>query len=193
MKKNFLDKKGLAAPQILVVVLIIAAILGAGWLLNKDYSTNSTTNNSAKTDTSTTPTSTSGTFTFKEFGVKVALPPALNGLKYTASAPPAAANAPSIVLLKLNNDEYTKLANKCVGAPDGTEQSFATLIKTPVVGNAPPSVENLKQFNDFYIGNLGGALKDPVCKDAATKKSLTDLTNKLNAALKESFQTAQKV
>jgi len=194
MSKQAESKRGVATSQLVIVALVIIAalIIGVAWAHSKnDKTQNSTSTNSAKTQTSVNQNSPK--FTFKEFGVAVTLPPALQGLKYTVSTPPATANAPSIVLLKLEMDNYTKLANKCTGQPAGTEQSFATLIKSPVVPGAQPAVENLKQFDSFYIGNLGGALQNPTCKDDTTKKSLVDTTNTLNAALKSAFATAQKV
>jgi hypothetical protein len=193
MSKKILNKKGLAPPQIALAALIIIAILGVGWLVNNNYSSKGSNNKTPSTANAPATASSAKSLEFKEYGVKINLPADLNGLKYSVSTPPASANAPNIVLVKLNMDEYTKLANKCMGTPTGTEQSFATLIKTPQLGNTPPSVPALKQFGDFYIGNLGPALQNPTCKDGATQKSLSDLSKKLDTALKTAFDSAQKV
>lgn len=188
MNSKISNNKGPASPQLLVLALIVLVALILGWLIAKNHSTTS----SSKTNKATSAQNGSK-YTFKEFGVAVTLPTALSGMQYQAVSPPASSGAPNITLLTLSIDKYTKLVNKCTLAPEGTKQSFATLVKTPLQGNAPPAVENLKQFNDFYIGNLGSAIKDPVCRDADVKKSLNDLTNELNTALRNAFQTAQKV
>lgn len=191
MSKTTVAKKGLATSQLAIVALVVIAILGAGWLINKNSTKNSNSNKSSNSSAATT--FSGKTLVFKEYGVKINLPTELEGLSYTTSSSPEVAGSVPIVLAKLNMDNYTKLAVKCVGAPAGTEESFATLIKTPQLGNIPPSVDSLKQFGDFYIGNLGPALQNPTCRDNATQKSLNDLYIKLSAALKTAFSTATKV
>jgi hypothetical protein len=184
MSKKTTEKKGLNGPQVALAAAIIITVLGIGWLVNRS----STTSNTADTKTANAEVSQ---FTFKEYGVSLSLPTELKGLRYDITRPANPAT-PDTMVVNVTTDEYTTLANKCVGGAAGTHQSFANLIKSPVTGNTPPSIDNLKQFDDFYIGNLGSSLQNPTCKDAATQKNLTDLTVKLNASLKEAFKSARK-
>lgn len=179
-------KTGLKPVQIIIAAIIILAILAGGLYLN-----NKQGSKLSKDTAGTTVNSNGPKYTFKEFGVQVTLPDALKDMKYSVTSPPE--GGPSITILKLSTKEFMTAANKCLGTPENTEQSFASLVKTPRTGNNPPAIETLKQFDDFYIGNLGAPMKDATCQSSSTKQALEDISSKVNKALKEAFKTAVKV
>lgn len=186
MDNNNPSKKGLKPLQILLAAVIILLILAGGLYINNKQGSKSSTKSNDSTANPNGPK-----YAFKELGIQVTLPNDLKDLKYSVTSPPA--GGPSMTILKLNTSEFTAAANKCLGTPENTEQSFATLIKTPKTGNNPPAVESLKEFDDFYIGNLGAPLKDVTCQNSTSKKTLDELSAKLNNALKEAFKTTTKI
>jgi hypothetical protein len=184
MSKKVLHKKNLKSQKLWLIVLLAILILLVGILASTRPSSNSETKSTEQTKKE---------YVFKELGVKVKLAPSLENLTYSVSSPPDSGNNASVEITKLHLPSYTALANKCIVADAGTEQSFAILIKSPTIPGSQPPLESLKQFNDFYIGNLGASQKDVACKDQATTKKLSDLTKQLDGALKSSFQSAQKI
>lgn len=184
MSKKVLHKKNLESQKLWLIVLLAILILIAGLLASTRPSNDSVIKSTEQGGKE---------YSFKELGVKVKLPASLENLTYSVSRPPESASNTSVEITKLYLPSYTDLANKCIGADAGTEQSFAILIKSPTIPNSQPPLESLKQFNDFYIGNLGASQKDVACKDQATTKKLSDLTKQLDSTLKSSFETAQKI
>lgn len=149
--------------------------------------------NRSRDNSSVQPAEQSGKeYSFKELGVKVKLPPSLENLTYTVSSPPGSTGNATVQITKLHLPNYTTLANKCIGADAKTEQSFASIIKSPLVGTAP-SVEALKKFDNFYIGNLGASVKDTTCQQQSTKVALDKLNADLSFALKQAFNSAVKL
>jgi hypothetical protein len=127
-------------------------------------------------------------FTFKELGLKVALPQNLKGLSYDVSDQTAKPAPPLLMRLKINS--FTTAVNQCLGVQTNTYQDFATIIKQPGDYDSSPYKvgEKIKQFNSYYLADVGSSLpKDFKCLDNSKTASVRNLSQDLKKSLIQAF------
>lgn len=164
-------------PTLLIALIVLLA--GAAAWYNFGRSSNAGSNNTKNTTE----------FTFKELGVKVALPQNLKGLSYDTSDQTAKPTPPLIMRLKINS--FTTLVNQCFKEPPTSYQNFATLIKQTGNYDSNPYHlgEKVKQFSNYYIADVGSSLpKDLKCVDASKTAAVRKLNQELHQSLIESFK-----
>lgn len=196
MRKS--SRLGFAAYQVIVLIVAVFAIgLAIFWYTtDKNGPSKSTTSNGVTANSSDlTVTSTSPKYTFKELGVQVSLPSFISKLSYTVSRPPAAVPDKSLFFTRLQLDSYTQVANRCFKLKATTPQYFANLVKNQgEPGASNPNVQVLKQFNNYYITNIGASIGSVAkCTDTSVQQDLVNINANLNKALVNAFQTAQEV
>ena len=182
MLRKFVSKK-----NAFIAIAVLVTSLVAWFAINKLMDTNVPSNKGQSAE----PTS-SNDFTFQELGVKIPLPNELEGLQYEALTPPGGQE--SIKLVRVYTKKYTELINRCFGASSNTIQAFATLTRTTGSHNPDsPSggIKILKQFDGFYISDLGPSLpNDVVCRQKEDSDKAREATASLSRSLSAAFKEA---
>ena len=193
--KKSIFQSGIVLTQtmILLAAAVLIVVIGA-YVLSRSH-TSSKKQSTAPTKQVPSGTKTAGAakgsqFEIKEYGVAITLPAELKGLSYKAETNPQK----TFTIVNLKTDDYSALANKCSGAAKDTPQTLASLVKTNgnYDPNQIPKSQNLKQFDNFYIANLGGSQPPGVvCKDQPVQQQYNELYVKLSNALNSSFSSAR--
>ncbi|HLB66683.1 MAG TPA: hypothetical protein VJJ78_03770 [Candidatus Saccharimonadales bacterium] len=150
MKK--LNSRGFAGLEVVLVLVVVAVIGGAGWfvLKSKDKTVNTTTQNttaSPQPDTS---------YKFKEFDAQFTRPQSLNGLAYKTVELQDENGRPEEVIY-LYDSGLSKINKKCADAAfqkvDNDDTNFAALTRGEGTfkEEAFSTAALLKQFSGFYV------------------------------------------
>lgn len=203
MFKKHLNSLNLTRTHLIIFVLALIVVSGAG-IIVADRS-----NVPTKPNTRTAPAANSSQksfvakvvispatkaqgdiLTIKEYGITIPLKSDLHNLSYVTQSNPQK----TLLIINLEIDSYTNMANKCLGLRAGTSQSIASIVKTSGKYDAAtnPNVRNLKQFDGFYIADIGASLPAKVaCKDPSLQSQYDGLYAQLNSALNSSFASAK--
>lgn len=158
IKKN---ENGFGLVEVLLVILIIGLIGGAGYYIyNSKQNENDKSQLTVKQEDMDVKTSTGETFEFKELGVSIDASGAIENLKYDVI--PAVGQASE--QYSLTTDEIDTLFTKCVkeNGDKINDQYFSIIFKTEgnyaddlsaaqEANDRPSFPKLLKQFNGYYI------------------------------------------
>ena len=187
-----INQKGFGAIEALLFLILLSILGFTGYYVwHSQSNVNSTYDRAAKTSSNTPATSSSSSskFVFKEIGVQINLPAALDGLSYQAM------DLGSTTALELTTPHFTELANICWAHDPVSFHAFQTIIKkTGKYGSDGYIGTNLKQFGGYYIG--GNTLPSFDCEDTSNQQRVAEfrqLGADLNSALNSAFKTATEV
>lgn len=186
-----------------VLIIIILALAGyIGWSAWNDHhrtqaainNAKNSSNQAAKKAQSQIPTVNNKTYIFKELGVQISLPGALQGMIYTSSELPGPNNSKTTVL-NLTTPQLVAEAASCTHKqPEGSSAgSFASLSrndgKYPTGPTASGAGDLMKQFDDFYV--IARYPNPANCVSATDAVNLQNDQKADQKALKDAFKNAQ--